>query len=479
MLRRLIFLPFLVLSVAVGIVWLGCTQAEDIVTPVSTSEISLAAERLPSLPDGMIYELWVADNTDTVSLGRFGWNNQTRQFVDANGQGISGTFSLHEDILKYRTCFVSVETDPDNNETSPGPIMLIDNVTKPEENNIILRFPKIDSLWMTNAVYCLEATSDLDRNAHDGCGLWFASYGRQNKGITDTFGVLFDTVTDFDTFIDPGTTARIPNELLYYSVETTMVALPDSTFLLRDPNAAALLTHIGVRFALGYFDTTIPDTPEGTPYNYRGIKINASVPVSLQSSRTLGYDFFVTQDEIFPDVRKYGWKYQGWVMTPYLNSAPMTTRWRFTPPAYPYKLGGTNLFPGDTGVLLTTGKFSSILSPDESNPYCLPNPKAPFPGEDFLNSTALQAAFGIDSVQLMPNATGNIGTVFITLEPDNYILDTTNFPLFVSVSELPSNRTTLTPVGNNQLAFRMRPWTGAVRGDTYGFPVIYVSISRR
>ena len=74
MLRRLTFLPFLILAVAVCIGWLGCTQPEDIVTPISSSEITLAAERLPSLPDGMAYELWVADNSDTVSLGKFTWD---------------------------------------------------------------------------------------------------------------------------------------------------------------------------------------------------------------------------------------------------------------------------------------------------------------------------------------------------------------------------------------------------------------------
>ncbi len=477
MLRRLTFLPFLVLAVAVCIGWLGCTQPEDIVTPISSSEITLAAERLPSLPDGMAYELWVADNTDTISLGKFTWDAADKRFLDMDGQEISGKFVLSTDILLYRSCFVSVETDPDDNTSSPGPIMLIDNVTRQEENNIILRFPKLDSLWMNNAAYSLEATSDVYRNEHNGCGLWFSSYGRQTYNFRDTLGVQFDTMAVFDTFIDPGTTARIPDELLRYLVETTTIALPGDNFLLREPDAEDQLVHIGVDFALGYWDTTIPDS--GTAYNYTRRKITASVPDSLLVTRALNYDFFNSDDQIFPNVSSYGWKYQGWVLTPYLNAVPMTTRWRFTPPAYPYKIGGTNMFPGDTGVLLTTGKFTSILNPDESNPYCLPNRKAPFPGEDFLNSTALQAAFGLDSICLMPDSFGNVGTVFITLEPDNKVMDTTNFPLFVAIGELPVNRSSLTPAGIAPLAFRMRPWTGAVRDDTYGFPVVYVTITRR
>jgi len=478
MLRRLAFLPFLVLAGAVFIGLFGCKQSEDIVTPISSTEISLAVERLPTLPDGMIYEFWVADNRDTISLGKFIWDAVGKRLLDTAGQEIPGIFLLDNDIFKYRSCFVSLETQPDDNFSSPGPIMLIDNVTNPEENNIILRFPKMDSLWLNNTVFNLEATSDLadsTRNRHDGYGVWFAVYGRQTYNFRDTFYMTFDSTVDFDTTIDPGTTAKIPNELLYYTETTYVVNLPGPNFVLRHPYGDSLLHHRGVKFALGYFDTTIPDT--GTQYNYHGLKIDVS---ARDTQRTLLYDFYNTDDEIFPDVSRYGWKYKGWVLTPYLNSKPMTTRWRFTPPAYPFKIGGANMFPGDTGVLLTTGAFGSIRNPDESDPYCLPNRRAPFPGEDFLNSAALQAAFGIDSVNLMPDTTGgNIGTVFISLEPDNYVLDTTNFPLIVTAAALPASRAQLIPAGIAALSFRMRPWTAAVRGDTYGFPVIYVTITRR
>lgn len=478
MLRRLTFLPLLVLAGAVGVGFFGCTQSEDIVTPISSTEVSLSIERLPTLPEGMIYEIWVADNTDTVSLGRFNWDVTGKRILDTAGEEMTGVFALNDDILKYRSCFVSVETQPDDNAASPGPIMLIDNVTNPEENNIVLRFPKIDSLWLNNAVFNLEATSDVDRNTHDACGVWFASYGRFGDSIRDTLGVIFDSIPDFDTFVDPATTARIPNVLLHYAVETSLVALRGPNFVVRHPNADSVRTHIGVDFALGYEVIEVPDTASG-PYNYHGLKINVSVPDYLRPRRVINWDFFLTDDEIFPDISRYGWKYKGWVLTPYLNSRPMTTRWRFTPPAYPYKIGSTNMFPGDTGVVLTTGAFRSIALPDESDPYCLPNPRAPYPGEDFLNSAALQASFGIDSVSLLPDTTGNIGCVFISLEPNNYVLDTTNFPLIVTVAELPSTRTQLTPVGLAPYSFRMRPWTGTVKGDTYGFPAIYVTITRR
>lgn len=480
MLRRLAFLPFLIVAGAIAFGLFGCTQSEDIVTPVSSTEVSLSIERLPSLPDGMLYELWVADNSDTVSLGKFGWDAVNRRFLNADGDEMTSAFALSDDILKFRTCFVSVETDPDDNTSSPGPIMAIDNVTNTAANAINLRFPKIDSLWLNNAVFCLEATSDSTRDDHNGFGVWFATYARQRVDFRDTLGIIFDSIVDFDTFLDPGTTARIPNELLSYSVETTTIAMPGPNFILRYPDAEEQLVHIGANFVLGYFDTTIPDTPTGTQYNYHGLKIDVpELADSLRPPRTLEYDFFIAEDEIFPDVSSYGWKYKGWVLTPYLNSAAMSTRWRFTPPAYPYKIGGMNLFPGDTGVLLTTGSFSSILNPDESDPFSLPNPKAPFPGEDFLNAPALQAAFGLDSINLMPNEFGNIGCVFISLEPNNHILDTTNFPLIVTASDLPANRSQLVPAGIAPLAFRMRPWTGTVNGDTYGFPVIHVTITRR
>ena len=77
---------------------------------------------------------------------------------------------------------------------------------------------------------------------------------------------------------------------------------------------------------------------------------------------------------------------------------------------------------------------------------------------------------------MLPDAFGNVGSVFITLEP--IVLqdgtNRTNFPLFVMIDSLPSRRS---QIEVDQSIFTMRNWTGAVDADR-GFPKVKVSIDR-
>ena len=154
----------------------------------------------------------------------------------------------------------------------------------------------------------------------------------------------------------------------------------------------------------------------------------------------------------------------------------MTKRWRLPPPVWRYKTENYNWIPGDTGVLFTTGTFNRIDTVDDSNPYALNGPAGPFPGEDFLNSTVLQAQFGINRVDLVSPSAGNTGTVFISLEPENSPHDTTNFPLILLTRQLP----TLGQITGGTVSLSMMNRSGTLDSDPLspGFPQIDISLKR-
>jgi hypothetical protein len=209
--------------------------------------------------------------------------------------------------------------------------------------------------------------------------------------------------------------------------------------------------------------------------------------------RTLALDIF-TQDQYgMPDVSAYGFHYKGWVVSP---EVPVGAG-EFTPPGYRYKSPSKNWIPGDEGGLLTTGTFTKVDEADDGNPFTLPliegiyNGGADtvmkwpnYPGEDFLDGNALSAATGgavTSPVDLMPETVGNIGTVFITLEPDNLLDTTTNFPLLAFIGSLPSARSLIARPGfERPVQITMLNTTGTVPGSLLGgFPEIRVSVERR
>ena len=88
---------------------------------------------------------------------------------------------------------------------------------------------------------------------------------------------------------------------------------------------------------------------------------------------------------------------------------------------------------------MTTGKFNKINQPDNSNPYRA-GPRLPqFPGEDFISNVP----GGLSPTSwggLVPLNNGKSGTVFISLEPTNFVTATTNFPLIPFMSDVPSSK---------------------------------------
>lgn len=474
--NRLIFL-ILGLFVMTIVVW-GCSQPDDVLTGIANTKITLSEQRLPTLPEGMAYELWVlnSETDDYVSLGKFLYDKSTGTYHNLDGTERSNEFILHNDIYKFDLLVVSVENDPDPYPQYIGPPMLLDLVTDPNEDPIELVFPGKDYLWRATARYNMEGVSDNNRSAGDGSGIWFTSYQRSTKSFPDTTLIVYEVDSDLanvdvECEVDgEGVTLKCdtlnfeelyaPREHAIDSVwyETTLVTYGPDTLLLGAPRK-----HVGPRVKI---DSIIDSTAPWYDYTF---KVDQSTIVP----QTDTLDIFAQGDLGVPNYYAYYWHYKGWVVSPYLDTNVITAR--MTPPAWPYASLFDVLMTGSYGALITTGSFYQMDQPDlDGNPFAVSDKVPQYPGEDFLNSSALQAAYGISSVNLEPLSNGNVGTVFITLEPDNFS-STTNFPLFVFVKSVPPARTSIT---GTAVQVDMTNWTSTLDNDLRGFPKIKVSIER-
>ncbi|MBN1212401.1 MAG: hypothetical protein JXA92_07470 [candidate division Zixibacteria bacterium] len=399
----------------------------------------------------MIYELWVAktENVDTsisasdvVSMGRFSYHDATKTYFDSSGQEMANRFVLKDDIFKYSKIFVSVEDIVDVNNR-PGPIMLIDDITNPQDNPIYLVFPESDTLHNATVTFNKETVSDRNRT-NDGRGIWFCNYETGRDSIPDTVSLIINfTPIESDTPIYDAQCSVI---------STTVDTIP----IVYGPDTIAYgtnLRHIRIEVEYGYCTDTIP------PYqDYRQM----ISPVAVDNIILL--DIFNQFDFNLPDYTPYGWKYKGWVVS---KAVPTSAIGELTPPVWPYHTLNYNHIPGYTGGLITTGTFSRVDTVDDGNPYTLAGQKVPpFPGEDFLDATALFDSLGLSSP---PNLNSDSGTAFISLEPANFTTDTTNFPLFVMLKPID-------PGLSNQDMFNR---TATIKGDLYWFPQITVNILER
>ncbi|MDH4156364.1 MAG: hypothetical protein OEW00_03700 [candidate division Zixibacteria bacterium] len=453
--KPLLVTAFVICSVS--LFW-GCSQPDDIFTPVFRTEISLSPERLPTNPPGMIYSLWAANNEtgDTVYIGKFGYNYKTVQFMDENSTPRADTnlFVLNDDLFSYTHLFVSIDT-LDFDTTDPGPIMLIDVVTVPTDDLIELEFYLADSLWGATTRFNMETVSDNDRYADDGHGVWFCDYRMETTNVQDTFA-LTDFKLDSVILHDIGGKTDTSSIVGYenYSVDTVDVILDQDS--ANNVFNLDTIQMIKVNFDFVYY------TDADSPWVVYEPRLTYSVGI-LQS---VTYDIWSQEDYGLIDYSALGWKYKGWVVSPDILPAVLG---EITPPAWLYKTGDYTSIPGEEGGLITTGTFARINAPDDSNPYARSQRIPPFPGEDFLENLPV----GFDG-NLLPDATGNVGTVFITLEPENFVTDTTNFPLFVMIWPLPANRSDITQAS---VGIPMRGWVQS--NDPYhGFPRVTASIKR-
>lgn len=489
------FLFLAVVVSAVSLYW-GCSQPDDILLDKTQTTILLQAERFPTTPAGMVYELWVVDGLvdDSLfgaqSIERFTYDFTTGLYYDENGveRSDGGLFKLQDDILRYAWLAITVQRSDDPSGTV-GPVMLIDTITDSWAGPIDLAFPQNDSLYNTAAYFSMKITSlDNPDVADYGSSIWFNTviydsvYFQETLALdtffidtiwVDTLGddLMRTSVTNVlnarDTIVDRGFGLdTVQQQAIRYDIETHIA---DAL----EPDSSYTVTTIIVDTVIVDIDTTITTDTTITLITFwltTRIDIEFETgPITLRF-----FDDYVQIGHDVKDVSSYGWKYQGWIVSPVVEAAGVSVGQMSLPAWSGYTNPSDSLIHGIDGGLISTGLFTSLYSSDESNPYSSDEHVTPlFPGEDFLvnlpgsNTGPVRLAVG--------GETDSLGTVFITLEPSNRLSDTTNFPLIVMSRILPE-----VPIAVQALSQSFVMWnrTGYNRNVTIGFPRVHVEINR-
>jgi hypothetical protein len=444
------------LLLSLGLIW-GCDQPDDVFVPASSTELNLQPQRLPTLPDGMVYELWVAESfsnwaVSAVSLGRFGYDFDRRVFLNADGsdRADGGRFLLEEDVLNYEVMLVSVE-QTDVPSIGPGPVMLWDTVTTFYENPIKLRFPLSDSLWFNTAMFNLETPSDGNRDENDGSGLWFTSYRERRGVVRDTLALSSWTLV-LDTFVGDTTFTTYVESI--YNIRTEIV---DTVFGFWDTVPRTV-----VRYDAEVKVATSP------PFIYNRT-FDLVYTVASDSTITV-YGEYLLLDTLFIDYSAdFGWRYRGWAVS---DAIPENCGAAMNFPGWPVDVGQNSWIPGaSSGRLISTGFFDIIDGPDDDNSYSMSDRVPPYPGMDFFNTPCSPAQLVlVDGVSR--------GSAMITLEPINFDSDA-NFPLILLAGSLPQYRSQLQYKEGGLVVqnYYMTNWSRS-NDPLYGFPSIVVEVTR-
>ncbi len=465
--KRVLFLVLLVGSITL---YFGCSQPEDIMTGKSRTILDLSAERLPSSPPGMVYQLWVADTMinesihEAVPIARFCYDFDTDTYLDENGlpREEGNRFEFDGDVLAYQWLLITVQRDL---ETSVGPVMLIDTIIDPEDHPLDLIFPLSDSVSQSALEFNMESSSDGRDPITDGAAIWFSAYFERVARLQDTTALAswsIDTVWKDSFTENDGDSVR------------SIVDISN----IRDTVIQRIFGFDTVEQRIILYDVETYeecDSGQCTPGNPCLLTTRVNLTFSTGADTNMVYDAFLQLAYPLPDYSSYGWCYKGWVVSSIINDFGASLG-EVTPPAWiNYNTGFDSLLRAIDGGLLTTGKFTDIYQPDSANPYvdgANPARVPPFPGEDFLKNLP----GGVDqAVNLVPGGGVTKGTVFITLEPTNYVTDTTNFPLFVMTRDLPDTRR---QVDDTVQVFIMNNRTNYNRDVYIGFPRVNVQIQR-
>ena len=538
MLKRRNYLSVLMLAASVGVgIWLaGCSQSIDVATSITSTVLKLDVERLPTTPPGMIYELWVGDTTGGASsLGKFFYNYDSVKFYDDKmkipelSHERSNEFVFNDDILrysligskkiwKYPFVFVTINRI---NDVNAGPVMLIDRVANPDDKPIQLVFPMSDSLWSTTARVNFQAVSGRGRLQNIGKGVWFSSYLAVRDTIRDTLRPddLYDP-EKIDTTSASSPTQYI-DSILDTPVNRTAVRYGKDTLFLHDtynifgdsiwsrdtvwheafPFEKIWKTDLRGSIKPGVDTTRFPRKFKNKRWSFTPKIMKKQIWLDIFTQDNYGFPNYGSVGAL---THPTGWRYKGWVVSPYVPTSAVGS---FTPPAWKYKsdsAGSTyNFIPGDEGGLISTGTFYNVnASDDDGNFYGLEKPdrslypiSPPYPGGDFIDANKVRSAFGVDTIQFLPDTAAVLrGTVFITLEPENYTSTSTNFPLIMMYCPVPSSKSEAyfatidsfpgkLPAINTKsikpVQFSMTNSTSHVHGSLIGFPQISVTIQRR
>jgi hypothetical protein len=571
-------LIFIVLTSILLVIVMTCTQPDDVIAPVSETQLILRPDRLPTLPDGMVYYLWALDTaseTNAYFIGNFIWKNEYFKFYDLDNNQIDSIWTADYDVLDpfYRYLCVSVErsgelpTGDVMSVDSIGPIMLLDTLVAPEEAVMKMVYP-ID-LWLGDGFFCVETPTDSNSNDHESGGIWFAEYLYQDYPMADTSGVRFfisqanpqlerplylvandiDTTyfrcvqyspnypfpcidsivideatynpsnnthfiyfdtTDADSFVflrpegPEGPVDTVSVDTLRFFVDTVQIAnveiVTDSSYTVSDTLILDSFVHTYMSFdyvtlPINLTDSNLVDTITASIYDddidewVDDTQIVTRPPLNdfnhtmvfdiYVSAYTVRVDRFLHSYEEVPDLENTKWHFKGWVVSPYLE--PKSAFGELVLPAWNFFYADQELSPVDGG-LITTGSFKSFRGPDDGNPYSDNHRVPPVPGEDFL----LNLPAGVDSIYFTDqnNPTSNAGTVFITLEPDNYSDSLHNFPLVYMASRIPTDSAVTDTMPHTQFQsgdpmFNMSNKFSAVNDNSFGFPAIRVGILRK
>ncbi len=505
---------------------LGCTQSEDIIAPAAATDITLTPARLVSPPDGYVYALWLIDKDDeAVFIDVFDWNSDLYRFMDTSGNRIDSVWTVGLDILdpKFRYLALTIEalSGPDRLDTTDhGPIMLLDAIADPKQSPMKMIFPM--DLWLGSLTFCVETPTDGNSQSNDAGGVWFALYVYDSVLVTDTTRLItpftiqstdrpldIDTISYWDCLEYSGpdcidsqeVTASDPYdwvvadtsnlEELANTLDTIgfrndtlrlgtllvspVIQLPDTVWL--DTMFYQYMTWDYVATPVNVTDQDRTDSigvdQWGRPtwftvkpfqdYNYQLI-------FDYRNTNTHSYmiDRFLSAHDELPDLDTTDWHYRGWVLSSELAppSVPEGTFGKLTLPKWMPVHYDIFLRPIDGGII-STGSFNSFDSADDENPYSGVSRVPPFPGEDFING--------------VPGGVSGFcageGTIIVTLEPNNYNSDSTNFPLLLFTGPTPAINSVNISIPHVQM-FPMINQYSAVENNPFGFPSIAVKINR-
>ncbi len=201
-------------------------------------------------------------------------------------------------------------------------------------------------------------------------------------------------------------------------------------------------------------------------YNEHFIKVDKFINSFEESP-----DLADAADDFTPEYDKK-WHYKGWVLSPYLS--PTSSFAKLSQPNWAPFYIGTEISPLDA-PMVSTGTFKRFDQPDDGNPYTDNHRVPPLPGEDFL----LNLPPGVSSIAFTSPGS-NEGKVMVTLEPDNFTSDSTNFPLILYVGDMPrwDEVSDTTEHSQRTLSFDMTNWSSGLSGLGAGFPLIKVTYIR-
>ena len=518
----------------------GCTQPDDVVAPVATTEISIDPQRLPSPPEGYAYALWVEPvEGDPIFVDIFDWNSELFVFTDTTdtlGNQIEPAWTLDIDVLHSSYAYLSVtieKLDDFTDTTVMGPVMLQTDIHDPAEAPIKMVFPY--DLWEGTGSFCVETPTDKNSNSNDDGGIWFAIYVYDTVLVNDTLGFQVSTLQFEDRDLDIDTSYWVCNEysgsdcidsqevtsndpydwilvdtlnleelantldtIGYTNLDTSLVGLMYVGILdtltdgLGQDSIVALDTleyeYISYDVVATPVNLGTTDRVDTVRLEISGIETTAvteNIPpfsdvkwffsLSLRT-RAEVIDRFIDAFDDLPDLNGTDWHYKGWVISPYIDTIDFgkLSKPVWLPVQYELFLSPSN------GGMISTGSFKSFYFPDDANPYSGTASGAgtvpPYPGEDFLRN--LPNDHPPLTLCNAGNPTSAEGTVFITIEPDNFSSDTTNFPLILMAGDMPSYEEVSNHEAHTQL-FDMFNRFQAIEDDPHGWPLLKVSIVRK